>query len=100
MKRPLMIPSNIKADRSKLETHIDLLKAFSYEASLTLTQIEDYVKLNSNSLRENLEFLILHGLLEEQTLKKRNVAFAITQRGIAVLRYFRQYPVEISVKKV
>jgi predicted transcriptional regulator len=100
MKRPLIIPSNIKANRSKLETHIDLLKAFPYEAPLMLTQIEDNIKLNNSSLRENLEFLIMHGLLEEQTLKKRNTAFTITQRGITVLRYFRQYPVEISIKKV
>jgi predicted transcriptional regulator len=95
-----MIQSNIKANRSKLETHIDLLKTFSYEALLTLTQIKDNINLNNSSLRENLEFLIMHGLLEEQPLKKRNTAFTITQRGIAVLRYFRQYPVEISIKKV
>jgi predicted transcriptional regulator len=100
MKRPLMIPSNIKANRSKLETHIDLLKAFSYEAPLTLAQIEDNINLNNSSFKENLEFLIMHELLEEQTLKKRNTAFTITQRGIAVLRYFRQYPVEIPIKKV
>ncbi len=95
-----MISGNIKKDRSKLETHIDLLKAFSYETSLTLIQIEEHFKFNSSSLRQNLDFLIMHRLLEEQTLKKRNEAFAITQRGIAVLRYFRQYPVEISIKKV
>lgn len=95
-----MIPGNIKADRSKLETNIDLLKAFSYADPLALAQIEENIKLNNSSIRENLEFLIMHGLLEEQNLLERNAAFTITQRGIAVLRYFRQYPVELSIKKV
>ena len=95
-----MKASNIKVTRSKLETHIDILKTFSYATFLTLTQIEDKLKFNNSSLKENLDFLITHGLVEEQTRRKINAVFAITQRGIVVLKYFRQYPVEISIKKV
>ena len=90
-----MKPSKLKSERSKLETHLDILKALATTAPLRLTQIEDQVKVNSKSLREKLDFLIKQGVVEQQTLKKASIVFAVTQRGIAVLKYFRQYPQEI-----
>jgi DNA-binding PadR family transcriptional regulator len=37
-----------------------------------------------------LDFLIKQGLVEERTIGKRRVVFAITPRGITVLKYFRE----------
>ena len=85
-----MKPSKLKSERSKLETHLDILKALATTAPLRLTQIEDQVKVNSKSLREKLDFLIKQGLVEERTMKKMHVVYAITQRGTTVLKYFRE----------
>jgi len=37
-----------------------------------------------------LEFLIKQNLVEERTVGKRRVVYAITQRGITVLKHFRE----------
>jgi DNA-binding PadR family transcriptional regulator len=37
-----------------------------------------------------LEFLIKQNLVEERTIGKRRVVYACTQRGITVLKYFRE----------
>jgi len=41
-------------------------------------------------LKEYLDFLMKQGLVEERTIGKRRVVYAITQRGITVLKYFRE----------
>jgi predicted transcriptional regulator len=37
-----------------------------------------------------MDFLIKQGLVEERTIGKRRVVYAVTQRGITVLKYFRE----------
>jgi predicted transcriptional regulator len=46
--------------------------------------------VNCSVLKEYMEFLIKQGLVEERTVGKRRVVYAITQRGITVLKYFRE----------
>jgi predicted transcriptional regulator len=46
--------------------------------------------VNCSVLKEYLDFLIKQTLVEERTVGKRRVVYAITQRGITVLRYFRE----------
>jgi predicted transcriptional regulator len=46
--------------------------------------------VNCSVLKEYLDFLITQGLVEERTIGKRRVVFAITQRGVTVLKYFRE----------
>jgi predicted transcriptional regulator len=46
--------------------------------------------VNCSVLKEYMEFLIKQGLVEERTIGKRRVVYAITQRGITVLKYFRE----------
>jgi predicted transcriptional regulator len=46
--------------------------------------------VNCSVLKEYLDFLIKQGLVEERTIGKRRVVFAVTQRGITVLKYFRE----------
>jgi len=43
-------------------------------------------------LKVYLDFLIKQGLVEERTFKKKSAVFAVTQRGITVLRNFRELP--------
>jgi predicted transcriptional regulator len=46
--------------------------------------------VNCKVLKENLGFLLKQGLIEERILKKGKVVFAITQRGVTVLKYFHE----------
>jgi predicted transcriptional regulator len=47
-------------------------------------------------LKEYLGFLIKQGLVEERTVKKIHMVFAVTQRGITVLKHFKELTHEIS----
>jgi len=46
--------------------------------------------VNYSILKEHLEFLIKQGLVEERTMSKARTVFAVTPRGITVLKYFRE----------
>lgn len=46
--------------------------------------------INSGKLKEYLCFLCKQGLIEERTIKHDRIVFAITQRGINILKYFRE----------
>jgi len=80
--------------RSKLEMHVDILKVLARHGPLKLTHVMYKANVNCSVLRQYLDFLIQHNLVEEQTLhKKRNkvrVVYAITERGLTVLKYFRE----------
>jgi predicted transcriptional regulator len=46
--------------------------------------------VNCRVLKEYLEFLLRQDLIAERTVGKSRTVFAITQRGITVLKYFRE----------
>jgi predicted transcriptional regulator len=46
--------------------------------------------VNCSVLKEYLDFLIKQSLVEERTLGKQRTVYAVTQRGITVLKYFRE----------
>ena len=83
--------------RSKLEMYIDILKVLAHTGPLKLTDITYKSNVNGNMLKEHLVFLIKQGLVEERTAKKGSVVFAVTQRGINVLKFFREPIQEISL---
>jgi predicted transcriptional regulator len=76
--------------RSKLEMYVDILKVLAHRGPLKLTHIMYKANVNCSVLKEYLEFLIKQGLVEERVVGKRRVVYATTQRGITVLRYFRE----------
>jgi predicted transcriptional regulator len=76
--------------RSKLEMYVDILKVLAHRGPLKLTHVMYKANVNCSVLKEYLEFLIKQGLVEERTAGKRRVVYAITQRGITVLKYFRE----------
>jgi len=57
---------------------------------LKLTHIMYKANVNCSVLREYLDFLIKQNLVEERNVGKSRTVFAITQRGITVLKYFRE----------
>jgi predicted transcriptional regulator len=76
--------------RSMLELYIDILKALAHQGPSKVTHVMYKANLNSNSLKERLKFLIKQGLVEERLVGKQVTVYAITQRGITVLKYFRE----------
>jgi predicted transcriptional regulator len=84
--------------RSKLEIYIDILEVLALKGQLKLTHIMYKSNVNCHVLKPQLEFLIGNNLVEERTLKKEKTVYAITQRGIQILRAFREikevFPIE------
>jgi len=46
--------------------------------------------VNCSVLKQFLDFLIEQKLVEERTVGKKRIVYAITERGITVLKYFRE----------
>ncbi|MCW3993112.1 MAG: winged helix-turn-helix domain-containing protein [Candidatus Bathyarchaeota archaeon] len=76
--------------RSKLEMYIDILKVLAHRGPLKLTHVMYKANVNCSVLKQYLDFLIKQNLVEERTAGKRRVVYAITQRGITVLKHFRE----------
>ncbi|MDH5755023.1 MAG: hypothetical protein OEY95_07490 [Candidatus Bathyarchaeota archaeon] len=76
--------------RSKLEMYIDILQVLAHHEPLKLTHIMYKTNINCSVLKEYMEFLIKQGLVEEKTVGKRRVVYAITQRGRTAIEGFRE----------
>ena len=76
--------------RSKLEMYIDILKVLAHRGPLKLTHIMYKANVNCSVLKQYLDFLIEQNLVEEQTVGKKRIVYAITDRGRTVLKYFRE----------
>jgi len=70
--------------------YIDILKVLARRGPLKLTHIMYKANVNCSVLKQYLDFLIQQNLVEEQTLGKKRVVYAITERGLTVLKYFRE----------
>jgi predicted transcriptional regulator len=46
--------------------------------------------INCSVLKEFMDFLIKHDLIEERTIGKKRVVYAITQKGRSVIKVFRE----------
>ena len=76
--------------RSKLEMYLDILKVLAHWGPLKMTHIMYKANFNCSVLEEYLDFLIKHELIEERILKREKKVYAITKRGITVLKLFRE----------
>jgi len=79
--------------RSKLEIHVDILTGLARYGPLKLTNIMRKANVDADVLKQYLGFLIQHNLVKEETLlstrHEKGVVYAITERGLTVLKYFR-----------
>ncbi len=76
--------------RSKLEMYIDILKVLAQRGPLKLTHIMYKANVNCSVLKQYLDFLMEQNLVEERSVGKRRVVYAVSQRGITVLKHFRE----------
>jgi predicted transcriptional regulator len=64
---------------------------------LKLTHIMYKANVNCVVLKDYLEFLLKQGLIEERMVRKSGVVFAVTQKGITVLKYFRELSMALPI---
>jgi predicted transcriptional regulator len=76
--------------RSKLETYMDILRVLAYRGPLKLTHIMYKANVNCGALKRYIDFLIKQGLVEERTMGKERRVYMITQRGITVIKAFKE----------
>lgn len=84
------VTEETKVRRSKLEMYVDILSVLAHRGPLKLTHVMYKANVNCSVLKEYLDFLMKQSLVEERTVGKRRVVYAVTQRGITVLKYFRE----------
>ena len=90
--------------RSKLEMYVDILSVLALRGPLKLTHVMYKANVNCSVLREYLDFLIKNGLVEERKVQGRKarsnrIVYAITQRGITVLKYFRELKQALPIEE-
>jgi predicted transcriptional regulator len=83
--------------RSKLEMYIDILRVLAQKGPLKLTHIMYKANVNCSVLKEYLDFLIDQELVEEKTVGKKRIVYAVTEKGFKVLKYFRELKVMLPV---
>jgi predicted transcriptional regulator len=76
--------------RSKLEMYVDILAVLAHRGPLKLTHIMYKSNVNCSVLSDYLDFLLKQELVEERYAKKSRRSYAVTQRGITVLKAFRE----------
>lgn len=76
--------------RSKLETHVKILKVLAQKSPLKLTHIMYKANVNYNVLKEYLNFLTKKGVVEERVIDGNRMVYSITQQGVTVLKYVRE----------
>jgi len=70
--------------------YVDILTVLALRGPLKLTHIMYKANVNCSILKEYLESLIQQGLVEEKTLGKRRVAYVISNKGLTVLKQFKE----------
>ena len=70
--------------------YVDILKVLAHWGPSKLTRVMYKANVNCSVLKGYLEFLTKQGLVEEKIIRKIRSVYAITQRGVKVLKYFRE----------
>ena len=83
--------------RSKMEMYLDILKTLAKKGPLKLTHIMYKANVNCSVLKEYLDFLIQQNLIEEKALRKERIIYKITQKGLTVLKYFRELQIMLPI---
>jgi predicted transcriptional regulator len=77
-----------KLRRSKLETCICILETLASHGVQKITHLMQKDNVNYNVLKNILDFLVKQGAVEERLVGKNKIAYAITQHGLTLLKFF------------
>jgi len=83
--------------RSKMEMYLDILKTLAKKGPLKLTHVMYKANVNCSVLKEYLNFLIQQKLVEEKSLRKERIVYEITEKGLTVLKYFRELQIMLPI---
>ena len=83
--------------RSKMEIHLDILKTLAQKGPLKLTHIMYKANVNCCVLKQYLDFLTQQKLVEEKALRKEKIVYVITEKGLTVLKYFRELQIMLPI---
>jgi predicted transcriptional regulator len=70
--------------------YLDILRVLEGGGQLKLTYIMYETNVNCCVLKGYLGFLMRQGLVETRAVGRQRMAYSITQRGITVLKNFRE----------
>jgi predicted transcriptional regulator len=80
-----------------MEMHLDILRTLAQKGPLKLTHIMYKANVNCCVLKEYLDFLTQQNLVEEKTLRKERIVYKITEKGLTVIKYFRELQIMLPV---
>ena len=82
-----------------MEMYLDILKTLAKKGPLKLTHIMYKANVNCSVLKEYLNFLIQQKLVEEKALPKERIVYDVTEKGLTVLKYFRELQIMLPLVK-
>ena len=85
--------------RSRMETHLEILKILAQKRSQKLTDLMYETNTNCSVLKEHLKFLIRKEVVKENILKNKNIVYDVTEKGLLVLRHFNELETILSKTK-
>ena len=77
--------------------YVDILSVLAQRGPLKLTHIMYKANVNCSALSEYLDFLLKQGLVEERNIKKNRIVYAVTQRGLTVIKSFRELKLALPI---
>jgi predicted transcriptional regulator len=83
--------------KTKLETYVDVLKILAQNNLLKTSNVADALNISSNELEKYFAFLFKLSLIEERKLSNSKCVYLITQRGIRVLKHFKELKQELPI---
>jgi predicted transcriptional regulator len=81
--------------KSKLETYVDTLDLLAHQGPLNLSHTTYKTNVTCSTHENCMTFLVKQGLIEERNVEMKSVLYAVTKRGINVLKFFEDHKKEI-----
>ena len=75
--------------RNKLETCLVILETLASYGPLKITHVIQKANVNCNVLKNYFDFLIKQGAVEERSVGRNRIVYAITERGLFLIKCFR-----------
>ena len=74
--------------RSKLETCLSILETLASCGPLKITHVMQNANVNCNAVKSYFDLLIKQGAVEEKCVEQEKIVYAITRRGLDLIRFF------------
>jgi predicted transcriptional regulator len=76
--------------RSKLEIALDILKILAQKGPMKLTHMMFKANVNCDVLKKNVELLLKQGLIEERSVGRERMVYAITHQGLTLTKGWKE----------